>query len=30
MVEITEGVSAGEMVATNNLDKLQTGSPVKG
>jgi len=28
LIEITEGVNAGENVATNNLDKLQTGSVV--
>ena len=28
LIEITEGVKAGENVATNNLDKLQTGSIV--
>ncbi len=28
LIEITEGVKAGETVATNNLDKLQTGTVV--
>jgi RND family efflux transporter MFP subunit len=28
LIEITEGVKDGEMVATNNLDKLQTGTVV--
>jgi RND family efflux transporter MFP subunit len=28
LIEITEGVKDGEMVATNNLDKLQTGTGV--
>jgi hypothetical protein len=30
LIEITEGVTAGEKVATSNLDKLQTGSIVAG
>ena len=28
LIEIAEGVTSGETVATSNLDKLQTGSPV--
>ena len=30
LIEIIEGVKAGDHVATNNLDKLQDGSPVNG
>ncbi len=30
LIEIVEGVNSGEMVATSNLDKLQTGAVVSG